>query len=39
MRTILNFNEYPQKPSSFILKKVNDSSNQVEIAEVIYNTD
>ncbi|WP_321371960.1 hypothetical protein [uncultured Draconibacterium sp.] len=38
MRTILNFNEYPQNQAVH-LEKVNDSSNQVEIAEVIYNTD
>ena len=38
MRTILNFNEYPQNQAVH-LEKVNDSSNQVEIAEVNYNPD
>ena len=38
MRTILNFNEYPQN-QAIHLEKVNDSSNQVEIAEVNYNPD
>ncbi len=36
MRTIQYFNEYPQN-QAIHLEKVNDSSNQVEIANVTYN--
>ena len=35
MRTILNINEYAQN-QAIHLEKINDSSNQVEIAEVNY---
>lgn len=38
MRTILNTNEYAQN-QAINLEKINDSSNQVEIAKVNYNQD
>ncbi|MDX8340454.1 hypothetical protein SLH46_14725 [Draconibacterium sp. IB214405] len=38
MRTIQYFNEYPQN-QAIHLEKVNDSSNQVEIADITYNQD
>lgn len=38
MRTILNFEKY-QSNQAINLKKINDSTNQVEIAEVTYNPD
>ncbi|HYQ55923.1 MAG TPA: hypothetical protein VEP89_01165 [Draconibacterium sp.] len=38
MRTMQNFNEYKYNQDIY-LEKVNDSTNQVEIAEVTYNPD